>query len=296
MHAEHLFMIVASAFMHALYNCLLKQHGRSAHFLPALFAVATGLAWAVVWHEGGLGAMAWRSLPTVYLAALFYVMYQLCCSKAYRLGEISTLYPLTVLGPVLIPVWAGVFLAERLAWLAVLGIGLTVAGAICVKLQTLSWQEARKAFAWHGDYAGARWALAASLVYSVGAIFDKASVSRFSGTSYLAFILLFMTLNLGLAMAWARRSLPEVCSASAGGLRSCLPILLGGLALYLSFMFFRVALKEVYVSVATPIRQVSILFAMGFGVLFLKEKLGKSKLLGATLILAGVVLLAFSRR
>ena len=57
-------------------------------------------------------------------------------------------------------------------------------------------------------------------------------------------------------------------------------------------MFFRVALKEVFVSIATPIRQVSILFAMGFGVVFLKERISRSTLFGALLIISGVVFLA----
>lgn len=292
MRTEYLFLIVASAFMHALYNGLIKKSGRNAFFLPSLFCVAALIAWGCVWHEGGIGEVPWEKLPTVYLAALFYVMYQLCCSRAYRLGEISALYPLTVLGPLLIPVWAGLFLGEHLPWLAILGIGLTVIGAIVVKLKQLSLKEAGKAFGWHGDYAGARWALAASLVYSVGAIFDKACVAHFSGTSYLAFILLFMMVNLGVTLA-----LPG--HVNRRGFRpashSVFPILIGGLALYLSFMFFRVALKEVYVSLATSIRQVSILFAMSFGVFFLKEEMNYAKWIGAMLILGGVTLLAWSK-
>ena len=285
MQFHHLLMIVGSAFMHALYNALMKKQGKDPYVLPGLFLIATLIAWANVAREGGLADIPWNDLPMVYLAALFYVMYQMFCNKAYQLGDISSLYPLTVLGPVLIPIWAGLFLSEYLSWPAISGIGLTFLGAACIKLKTLSWSELKKVFGLHGDYAGARWALLASLVYSVGAIFDKASVGLFDGTSYLAFILLFMTLNMLFALLFMKQR-------GAVSLTAWMPVLLGGVALYLSFMFFRVALKEVFVSIATPIRQVSILFAMGFGVVFLKERISRSTLFGALLIISGVVFLA----
>lgn len=288
MQLHHLLMIVGSAFMHALYSALLKRSGKDPFLLPGFFLIATLIAWADVWREGGLGVVAWGDLTLVYLAALFYVMYQMFCNTAYQMGDISTLYPLTVLGPVLIPIWAGLFLSEHIGWQAISGISLTFVGAACIKLRTFSCTELKKAFGWHGDYAGARWALAASLVYSVGAIFDKASVSLFHGTPYLAFILLFMTLNMLVTLLFRKRPTPA-------DLSNWLPMMLGGLALYLSFMLFRVALKEVYVSIATPIRQVSILFAMAFGVVFLKEKISGSTLAGSLLIFFGVCLLAMSK-
>ena len=288
MQLHHLLMIAGSAFMHASYSVLLKQRGKDPYLLPGFFLIATLVAWGDVWRQGGLGVVAWGDLPMIYLAALFYVMYQMFCNTAYQLGDISTLYPLTVLGPVLIPIWAGLFLSEYLGWQALSGIGFTFVGAACIKLKTLSWSEVKKAMGWHGDYAGARWALAASVVYSVGAIFDKASVGRFEGSTYLAFILSFMTLNMLVVLLVGKR-LPSVDVASGGSM------LLGGLALYLSFMLFRVALKEVFVSIATPIRQMSIIFAMLFGVVFLKEKVRLSTLAGAASIFFGVCLLAFSR-
>lgn len=288
MQLHHLLMIAGSAFMHASYSVLLKTRGKDPYLLPGFFLVATLVAWGDVWRQGGLGAVAWGDLPMIYLAALFYVMYQMFCTTAYQMGDISALYPLTVLGPVLIPIWAGLFLSEHIGVQALSGIALTFVGAACIKLKTLSWDEVKKALGWHGDYAGARWALAASLVYSVGAIFDKASVGRFEGCTYLAFILSFMTLNMLVVLLFSKQRPPVEQS-------NLWPMLLGGLALYLSFMLFRVALKEVFVSIATPIRQMSIIFAMGFGFVFLKEQIRHTTLVGAVAIIFGVCLLALSK-
>lgn len=288
MQLHHFLMIAGSAFMHASYSILLKLRGKDPYLLPGFFLIATLVAWGDVWRMGGLGVVVWGDLPMIYLAALFYVMYQMFCNTAYQLGDISGLYPLTVLGPVLIPIWAGLFLSESLGWQALSGIGFTFVGAACIKLKTLSWNEVKKAMGWHGEYAGARWALAASVVYSVGAIFDKASVGRFEGSTYLAFILSFMTLNMLVVLLIGKR-LPSI-DVSSG-----LPMLQGGVALYLSFMLFRAALKEVFVSIATPIRQMSIIFAIVFGVVFLKEKIRPSTLAGTVFIISGVCLLALSK-
>lgn len=122
-------MIAGSAFMHASYSVLLKTRGKDPYLLPGFFLVATLVAWGDVWRQGGLGAVAWGDLPMIYLAALFYVMYQMFCTTAYQMGDISALYPLTVLGPVLIPIWAGLFLSEHIGVQALSGIALTFVGA-----------------------------------------------------------------------------------------------------------------------------------------------------------------------
>lgn len=288
MQFEYLLMIVGSAFMHASYNALMKTRARDYYLLFGFFVVATLIAWGKVWLDGGLGTVPWQALPIVFLAALFYVMYQVFCSKAYRTGDISSLYLLTVLGPVLIPVWAALFLSERLGLQAIAGILLTFLGAGCIKLNALSWKEVRRVFSRAGEYAGARWALAASFVYSIGAIFDKACVGAFTGSAYLGFIILFMTLNMLIALAFTKNT-PSI------NLSSWPIVLLGGIALYLSFMLFRTALKEVYVSIATPLRQVSILFAMTFGVLILKERIRATAVMGASLILVGGTCLALAK-
>ena len=146
-------MIAGSAFMHASYSILLKLRGKDPYLLPGFFLIATLVAWGDVWRMGGLGVFVWGDLPMIYLAALFYVMYQMFCNTAYQLGDISGLYPLTVLGPVLIPIWAGLFLSESLGWQALSGIGFTFVGAACIKLKTLSWNEVKKAMGLHGEYA-----------------------------------------------------------------------------------------------------------------------------------------------
>jgi drug/metabolite transporter (DMT)-like permease len=70
-------------------------------------------------------------------------------------------------------------------------------------------------------------------------------------------------------------------------------ILMSGPILMASFIAFRYGLKMAPVSYAVPVRQVSILFGVLLGMLFLKESYGRIRLGSAGLILLGAFLIKF---
>ena len=286
MNIEYLGLIVLSAFFHAFYNFLMKKTDGNLGFLLTIFIVATGFAIPIALVTEPWAAFSRPHLPLVYGAAFFYILYQIWVSKAYERGNISALYPLTVLSPLFIPLWAFVFLSETITLLTGLGIMLTVLGAFFVKLNAFTIEELKKLFAFHEDYLGARYALAASFIYSFGAILDKSGVASFPTAVYIALILAFMTINMAIYWAFFERKAvwPFVATYWKAGL-------LGGIALYLSFFIFRIALREVFVSLAVPVRQVSIVFAFGLGIVFLRETFKASIAAGALIIILGIVLL-----
>jgi uncharacterized membrane protein len=206
-------------------------------------------------------------------------------SRAYETGNISSLYPLTVLSPIFIPIWAFLLLSESISLLTAIGILLSVVGAVCINLRSASLQEFKKLFQFHRDYRGVRFALGASFVYSFGAIFDKARIAFFPLATYLSVILFFMTVNMAFYCRFSERD-----RLTALVRDHWKPGLLGGIALYLSFLFFRVALKEVFVSLAVPVRQVAIVFAILLGILFLKEEIKASNFAGSLMIILGIIL------
>jgi len=263
----------------------MRKAGGNKGFLLTMFLMATGIAVSISVLTVRHAAIPWSHLPYVYGASFFYILYQNLVSKAYEKGNISALYPLTVLSPIFIPIWASLFLSESISFLTGIGILVTVAGAICVNLGSFSLQEFKKIFQLHKDYLGARFALAASFVYSFGAIFDKARIASFDVTTYLSIILIFMTSNMVLYwFFWEKEEiLPVVRAHWKSGL-------LGGIALYLSFLFFRIALKEVFVSLAVPIRQVAIVFAIVLGTLFLEEEFKVTNAIGSLVIILGIIL------
>ena len=286
MSLRYIWFIVISALLHAFYNFLMRKASGDEGFLLTMFVVATGVAAAIAVLTGGLAAIPWRHLPYVYGASFFYIQYQILVSKAYESGNISTLYPLTVLSPIFIPIWAFFFLSETISFVTGAGIVLTVVGATLAKIQAVTLQEFKKIIRFHKEYAGARFALGASFVYSFGAIFDKSRIASFSLTSYLFFIIGFMTVNMIVYWHfWKKQTIvPVVVNYWKAGI-------LGGLTVYFSFLLFRVALKEVFVSLAVPVRQVAIVFAILLGVILLKEKIEPRNVFGSLIIILGIVLI-----
>jgi drug/metabolite transporter (DMT)-like permease len=285
MRIEYLLYIVLSAFLHSFYNFLMRKSGGSRIFLVTMFTVAGFTAVAIALLTGNYRDIPWHNVPYIYGASFFYILYQIFVSKSYEHGDISTHYPLTVLSPIFIPVWAYFLLAEKISFLTGAGIIITIIGAFMVKLNAFTWGEIKKMFQLSRDYRGARFALAASLMYSFGAIFDKSRIAAFNIETYIGFILLFMALNLIIYTLIFQKQ----------PVRSYIPrywyfILLGGITVFLSFFTFRVALREVMVSVAVPVRQVSIVFAILLGIIMLREKPNANKLIGSLVIIGGIIL------
>jgi drug/metabolite transporter (DMT)-like permease len=277
--------IVISAFFHAFYNFMMKKTGGDKGFLLTMFVMAAVIATCLSALMGGFSHFSWGRIHYIFGASFFYILYQISVSKAYETGNISALYPLTVLSPIFIPIWAFLFLSESISLLTGIGIMVTVIGAISINLRSASLEEFKKIFQFHKDYRGARFALGASFIYSFGAIFDKSGIASFSLMSYLSIILCFMSIFL--VFYWYFFEKQPIISAL---MMNWKPGVIGGITLYLSFLFFRVALKEIYVSIAIPIRQVAIVFAIALGILFLKEECKMSNILGSLVVILGIIL------
>jgi uncharacterized membrane protein len=277
--------IVVSAFFHAFYNFMMKKTGGNKGFLLAMFVIAALIAVCLSALTGGFSDFSLGHLHFIFGASFFYILYQISVSKTYETGNISALYPLTVLSPIFIPIWAFLFLSESISLLTAIGILVTVVGAVSINLRSASLQEFKKIFHFHKDYRGAQFALGASFVYSFGAIFDKSAIAFLSLMSYLAVILCFMSIFL--VLYWTFFEKEPILPALAANWK---PGMIGGIALYLSFLFFRVALKEIYVSIAIPIRQVAIVFAIALGILFLKEECRTGNIVCSIVIIIGIIL------
>lgn len=258
-------------------------------FLTAIFFtafIATMIAGLI---NGGFSNIPWHNVPYIYGAAFFYVLYQVSVNKSYESGgNISINYPLSVLSHLFIPVWAFFILGEKISVLTTIGILVTVIGALALQIREMTIRELKKIFSLNKDYIGARYALAASFFYSFGAIFDKYRIASFTASAYLVFMIGFMLINMIAVLMFSRKKL-----LNRELLNDWKIIVIGGIALFISFMTFRIALQKVAVSIAVPIRQTSIIFAIIFGVVFLKENFKMEKIAAVIITITGVLLINF---
>lgn len=281
--------ILASAFFHAWYNFLMHKSQGSRLFLLALFCVAACCSFFVFLLSPHSISIPFPTFIIIYAASVFFVLYQICVAKAYEKGEISRMYPLTVLSPVFVPVWAVLFLNESPSIGVLVGIFITTIGAIAMKQTSFSWHAFGEIFSRKNMYQGAGFALTASLMYSIGSVFDKARIADFSLFPYLWILLTCMACNmLVFTLIFDRAIFKDIPS---------LPwkrVLFAGILGYLSFFTFRYALQQVDVSVAVPIRTSSIVFAVILGFLLAKEQLSKAKIIGISAIIIGILIIHVS--
>ena len=289
MELLYIFFILSSALFHAGYNFLMhKSHG-SRLFLMVLFIIAATCASIVFLFSTQTIELNFVGCGIIYIASAFYVLYQIFVSKAYEKGEISRMYPLTVLSPIFVPIWAFIFLHEHITIGVITGIIISTIGAILVKQTHISWKSFFGVFLQKYEYKGAGFAILASLMYSIGSVFDKSRIADYSLIPYLWVLLTSMALNMIIfSLIFERSVFTEISKISWKYVG------IAGILGYASFYTFRAALQHVDVSVAVPIRTSSILFAVFLGVIFAHEKLTKNNTIGVTTIINSILIIKFS--
>ncbi|WP_429886463.1 EamA family transporter [Geoalkalibacter halelectricus] len=281
------FLILFSAFMHALWNLLVKRSVDKTVFIWWMF-ISSGLLLnlALVFLPQPFPVPDLRILLLGAVGGVCFVLYHLFNGRAYRDADMSLTYPLAQTSMLYVPVWGVLFFGEQLSSYGLLGIALIAAGAYSIQLRRLSLDEVLRPFrCLHEPPVMA--ALMAGFIYSVGAVIDKTGVMIYPPFHFtyllVMFMLLFMTANL-LRPRYRGRIVQE-------WRRSRTLILISGPVMMGSFLTFRFGLQLAPVSYAVPMRQVSLLIGVLIGVLFLRESCGRIRFTAALVILAGACLL-----
>ena len=279
-------LVVAAALVHAVWNALAKRAQDQLVFLWSSVSVASvvllpvGLAKL---PEGGFPAAA---APFVAATIAIHALYFFALGRAYRHGDFSRVYPIARgLGVVLVPVLALVVFDERLSPLGTLGVALVVAGIGGLHLTSGAWSGAVP----RASRAGTAWALATGLTIAAYSLVDKAGVGRLHPLPYLGLMGIGMSALLTPVVLADRRALAREWRLNW---RTILVASTMNLTSYLLVLYaFRLS-KVGYVVAA---RELSILFSAFIGSLWLGEGKLAPRLAGASVVLAGVVCVAFAR-
>jgi len=270
--------------MHTGWNLILKTTRNKLAFNVFMHAMAIGI-FSLYWlfRDGAIPPPAGPVLPLALSAGFFFSIYHACLTASYERVDVSLAYPLTTTGPLYIPLWAYLFLDERLSFLGMGGILVVFLGAYILQMQELS----RNGLLFplrNIRLHGVLFALSAGAFYSVGAIVDKRGVTVadvFVYTYYLDIALFLFLLANALLTTPPGLFLEEIRARWPRGIAA-------GLILFLSFITYRIGLQMAKVSYATSVRQVSALAGVVGGILLFGERFGRIRLLGAALIVLGI--------
>lgn len=264
-----------SAVLHATWNALVKSTDDA--FLRFTLIDATGLVFSlVVVGFVPVPFGCWRYLGA---STVIHVGYKAFLMWSYRSGDLSFVYPIARgSAPLLVAIGGAAFVHEPLGAVGVAGVILVSLGVGSIALQ--------------------RGATASHHVALVAALLTAATIAAYTiadglgvrcAPSPLGYAVWLFLLD-GLAFPfWAltvrRASLPA---------RADRRVLLGAVAGVLAFSAYGITLwaqTQAPLAFVAALRETSVLFAVAIGVVFLRERAGKTRIASAAVVVAGVVLL-----
>lgn len=270
-------LVLLSALMHALWNLVAKGGPDRLLTLAALklpnMAMASVLLVAV-------GLPDVKSAPFLLSSAALNAVYFYCLSRAYA-GDLSLAYPLARgMAPLGVLVLSAAWVGEWPQAQALLGICL-------ISLAVLALLGQRQAGGGHWHTAG--WALAVAVCIGAYTVVDGLG-ARVSGNvvGYVAALNVLTGLCVG-AAAWWRRG----TAALVQGVRSQWKQgIAGGALMLLAYLIVVYALTLAPMAQIAALRESSVIFAALMGVAFLKEPFGRWRVAAATVLAAGIMLMA----
>jgi phosphonate utilization associated putative membrane protein len=280
--------VLCGALLHAGWNTLVKSSGDKeldvalVHFLGAVVCLPllafTGLPPREAW-------------PFLAGSLCIHVAYYITLTGAYQHGDLGATYPIMRgSAPMLVALGSFAVLGERLSAAAWIGVCAITAGVLLVGL-------ARPAQTLHHGRAVA-FALANACVIAGYTFIDGSGVraATSAGGTAAAYVVLLFVLDgvpYPALVAWRRRGAARD-EMWAYARRRALLASLGGLASLGSYWIALWAMTRAPVAAVSALRETSVLFATALSVFVLKERFGLQRLLGAAVIVGGVVALRLS--
>ncbi len=214
------------------------------------------------------------------LATVLYV-------KAIRQSDLSLVAPLLTFTPLFLIVTSPLILGEYPSRLGMAGIFLIVGGSYL--LNAHKHKEGFLApFRYLLGERGSRYMFIVAFIWSISANYDKIGVRHSSPILWSFALEASIALGLLIALPFTRR--PDHAPVQTVLPQAALSGLCGGIALAIQMA----AIQLTYVPYVISIKRTSTLFSVLWGHFIFKEKGLKERLLGTSIMLLGVALIALS--
>ena len=275
-------LVLVAALMHALWNAMAKRGRDKFLFLWCSASIATLFLLPAIVVDGIRGAVPSRGWMYVFLSIAIHVVYFYALGRAYKASDYSLVYPLARgMGVGLTCIGAYYLFDEKLSIAGITGICLIVTGIIVVGAFGRTLQNTIQ------PKVGLFWPLLTGFLIGFYSINDKAGVGHFSPLTFAALFCLGSMLILAPVALRQKQSLSEEWRVNKKMILLAAVCNLGAYPLVL--FAFQMA-KTGYVVAG---REMSIIFSVLIGAIWLKESRLVVRLTGAAAILCGVVLIAF---
>lgn len=275
-------LLLSGAVLHTTWNLILKQ-SKDKYIASWWMVVISGMI--------ALFTLLFTGLPVremwkfAFFSILAEATYFITLSYAYHDNEFSLIYPIARgAAPGFLALWSFLFLNEKPTSGGLIGLGFIITGLLIIGISTLAGSRVTKI-----HFRGVAVAVFLALLISIYSAIDGAAVKHGHAIAYVMtmFTLVplpttpFIIRQYGFSYLW--KELKDQ------GIRLPLMGFLGVAAYLLAVLAYSIA----PLSYAGAVREVSVVFGALAGWWFLKEKMGGMRVLGAVVIFAGVLVIAF---
>src|SRR5215211_7814990 len=272
-----LLLLLSSAFLHALWNLLLKRSQEKYIAMGWQVIISGVFAFFLLLFTGLPPRSMWSfALLSMGLEAVYFIL----LSNAYSDHDFSLVYPIARgTAPAFLMIWSVLFLHEKLTAGGVLGISMVVSGMIIIGATSLIQNRGSRL-----HLKGIATALAVALIISVYTLVDGTAVKKGHPLSYgLSMFMLVPVLTTTynvrrygwtrFIQAWKGPRVPLIAAALLG---------------VVAYLFALFAYSIAPVSYSGAIREVSVVIGAFLGWRLLGENMGGMRVVGAIVIFVGI--------
>ena len=278
-----------SGLFHALWSFFVKKSHHKVVFIWLMF-FATSLILTALYliYFRRFGFLSPRALKMSLLTVCGYFFYQVSSAVAYELEDMSLVYPLTMSAPLFVPVWAWLFIDEKISTIGLAGIILCIIAIYIIPLDNLKLKSIITPLT-QFEREGVRLALLAGIIDSISNVTNKMGLTSTNAFAFAYFIISCTNILLGLFCLLRSKQRKEIIETIRLDKKN---ILLAAVIFAIAFPSFQLGMSLAKVSYIIPTRRISILFGVLFGVFFLKEKhAARIRIIASILFIAGIWLM-----
>ncbi|RQM50096.1 EamA family transporter [Paraburkholderia bannensis] len=269
-------LVLLSALMHASWNAFLHLSNDRV-WLLGMFSVPYVIVSAIGVCVLPLPDAA--SWPYIAASAVLELAYCFTLVRAYRSGDFGQIYPIARgLSPLLISAGALVFAHEALHAVATTGVVLVSLGIMSLAF--------RRGMRFSGE--SVPYALLTGLFIAVYSIVDGLG-ARAAGNalSYIMWVYLLWNVPQFLIVCKLRGGAAQMFTSKAAVARG----MLAGVLALVAYCFVIEAFRFLPIAMVSALRELSSIFAVLIGWLFMKEQLTARRMIACALVTCGAVLI-----
>lgn len=279
-------LILASAFLHAIWNLLAKRAGVGGAVFVWLFTACSSLLlWpvAIAVYLVEKPDIGWSGFWGMCGTAILHLLYFIVLQRGYRVGDLSLVYPLARgTGLTLSTIMAVVILSERPGPVTIGGLVLVVLGVVLLAWRGKSSESEEK------TRAAIKWGILCGTSIGVYSVWDKYMVSGVNVPPVLLELFTGFALCVMLTPhAWNKRDMVRSLWSSHRWEVIGVAILAPA-----SYILALTAMSFTPLSSVAPSREISILIGAVLGTKFLGERHTTRRLIAAGSMVFGVIAIA----